>query len=99
MEQQRKKLRKARSYWVSPWLARRKLFGQWERLIHELARKDKSSCKNFLRVDRDLFMDILNKIGQFGPCIMKKCTFWREPLKPGLRLALTLRYLATGDNF
>ncbi|KAK4328602.1 hypothetical protein Pmani_001078 [Petrolisthes manimaculis] len=40
--------------------------------------------------------DILDRIGLR---IMKKGTFWREPLEPELRLALTLRYLATGDNF
>ncbi|KAK7108048.1 hypothetical protein V1264_015850 [Littorina saxatilis] len=29
--------------------------------------------------------------------ITKQQTHWRKPLAPGLKLAITLRYLATGD--
>ncbi|KAK3896273.1 hypothetical protein Pcinc_000017 [Petrolisthes cinctipes] len=57
-EEQRKRPRKEKGYWVRSWLARRKLFGQWERLVHEIPREDRSSFKNFLRVDQELFTQI-----------------------------------------
>lgn len=91
-----KRQRTKRSCWVRPWISRRRMYGQWEHLLQELITEDKSSFRNFLRVDEDLFNEILGRISQR---IRKKHTFWREPLEPGLRLAITLRYLATGDNY
>ena len=64
--------------------------------MRELLTEDQTSFTNFLRVDEDLFKEILQRV---TPRIEEQQTFWRQPLEPGLRLALTLRYLATGDNF
>ena len=33
------------------------------------------------------------------PRFQKKTTYCRKPLSPGLKLAITLRYLATGDSY
>ena len=33
------------------------------------------------------------------PRLQRKCTRWRQPTGPGLRLALTVRFLATGDSY
>lgn len=90
------KTAKARSCWVKPWLLRRTQFGQYERLMVELAAEDRTAFRNFLRVDPELFQELLDRV---GPIIEKKDTFMRKALEPGLRLAITLRYLATGDSY
>lgn len=91
-----KKPRKKRSCWTRDWVQRRKQFGQWENLLQELILEDKTSYRNFLRMDETTFTEILERI---RPRIEKQHTFWREPLEPGLRLSITLRYLATGDSY
>jgi hypothetical protein len=62
----------------------------------ELAQEDRDGYKNFQRVDPDLFHEILARV---GPRIEKQDTFMRKALEPGLRLAITLRYLATGNSY
>ena len=63
-----------RRFWCRTWLARRTLFGQYDHLLHELNREDSASYKNFLRVDADLFGEILDRI---TPAIKKKSTSFR----------------------
>ena len=41
-------------------------------------------------------MSLLNRLGER---ITKKDTWYRKALNPGLKLAITLRYLATGDSY
>jgi hypothetical protein len=84
-----------RRFWVRPWLERRPLLGQYDRLLKELHDEDPLSYKNFLRLEPDMFQEILLRI---GPKIQKD-TFFRRALDPGMKLAITLRYLATGDSY
>ncbi len=51
---------------------------------------------NFLRVEPELFLELLDRV---APRIEKQVTFMRKPLEPALRLAITLRYLATGNSY
>ena len=92
----RPRQRVRRTFWVKPWLLRRPIFGQYEHLLQELNREDVRSFKNFLRIPPELFHEMVERV---GPLIEKKDTFWRKALDPGLRLAITLRYLATGDSY
>ncbi|KAL5019833.1 hypothetical protein ScPMuIL_002725 [Solemya velum] len=93
----RRRRRTQRRFWCRPWLIRRTLFGQYDQLLHELNREDASGYyRNFLRVDADLFGEILDRI---TPAIRKSSTSFREPLEPGLKLAVTLRHLATGSTY
>lgn len=85
-----------RTCWSRSWLMRREVFGQYDTLMTELLREDLPGYKNFLRVCPELFNELLEKISHR---IEKQETFWRAPLSPGLRLAVTLRYLATGKCF
>ena len=63
-----------RRFWCRPWLARRTLFGLYDHLLHELNREDSASYNNFLRVDAELFGEILDRV---TPAIKKKSTSFR----------------------
>lgn len=88
--------RRPRAEWARKWLLRRETFGHWEQLVQELMDEDRSSFRNYHRVDVRMFEEILVRI---TPHIQKQQTFFRKPLPPGLRLSATLRYLATGESF
>jgi hypothetical protein len=88
--------RTQRTVWSRQWLLRRPTCGQYEKLLVELLEEDRASYKNFLRVDPDMFQELLQRV---GPYIEKQDTFFRKALEPGLRLAVVLRYLASGDSY
>ena len=95
----RRRGRTPRSCWVRPWLSedRRRQLGHYSTLLNrELRCEDVSTYTNYLRMPPDLFDEILEKI---TPIIARQDTRLRDALPPGLKLALTLRHLATGDNY
>ena len=81
---------------VRSWLSRRIQYGQYENLISKFPLEDARAFKDFLRVDQELFLELLRRV---GPRLEKRDSFMKKALKPGLRLAITLRYLATGDSY
>lgn len=85
-----------RRWWVRPWILERPLVGQYERLMRELTMEDRASFRNFVRVDPEMFQELLQRI---GPRIERRDTNYRKALQPGLKLAITLRFLATGDSY
>ena len=95
-EENQKSTRKPRSVWMWPYLQRRMEYGHYENLMQELSRECPELFKNFARMDRQLFDDIVERV---TPLIQKKTTFWRKPIPAGLRVAITLRFLATGDSY
>ena len=82
--------------WVRPWINRRRQFGAYNALMKELASEDPQSFRNFLRMDKQDFDELLLKV---TPFIQKQDTNMRESITPAERLSLTLRYLATGDSY
>jgi len=88
--------RKPRTVWVRNRLLRRNIFGQYHQLLTELHREDPQGYKNFLRITPALFHEMVEKV---TPQLEKKRTFMREPCEVGLKLATTLRHLATGDSY
>ena len=89
----KKKKRKIRSCWSRDWLINRPLFGAYHCLLQELADEDTQAAKNFLRMSQENFSELLEIV---GPHIQKQDTVMRQPVKSAERLAITLRYLATG---
>lgn len=87
--------RRRRRWWVKPWLQRRALLGQYDRLMQELMQESHGDFKTFLRMEPDMFREILHRV---APRIVKR-TDCRAPLEPGLKLAITLRFLATGNSY
>lgn len=85
--------KKPRSCWVSPWLKGRREQGAYENLMRELALDDGEAYRRFIRMDTATFEDLLQRV---APLITKRDTPFRRAIVAGERLAITLRYLATG---
>ncbi|XP_041359864.1 uncharacterized protein LOC121376099 [Gigantopelta aegis] len=64
--------------------------------MQELRLEDEGAFFHYLCMEPDLFDVLLQRV---GPRITKANTNWRESLQPGLKLAVTLRYLATGEKY
>jgi hypothetical protein len=89
----KKRARKHRTLWTQPWISRRLRMGAYHALIHELRSTDVRGYTSFLRMDPESFDLLLQKL---GPIIAKEDTKLRLSIPAEERLAVTLRYLATG---
>ena len=92
----RRRGRQARNVWVRDWISRRPEQGLYDRLMVELRNEDPRSFQNFMRMPPAMFDEIVQRL---TPRITKATTNWRAPLDPGLKVALTLRHLASGANY
>jgi len=68
----------------------------YNQLMVELRREDPASFQNFLRIQSEMFDELLARV---GPRITKHDTNYRKALDPGTKLAATLRHLASGDTY
>ena len=82
--------------WVLPWLARTPNLVQYSRLVKELENKDSKDFRNFLRMDYKMYQEILSYTEHRNK---PKKSKYREPLSPGIKLTITLRYLVSGDSY
>jgi len=63
--------------------------------MNELQVEQRGGFKAFLRMEADVFTEILTRIeGR-----ITKSSAARPPLMPGIKLAITLRFLATGNSY
>jgi hypothetical protein len=87
-----------RRIWCRPWLGvdRRFAFGQFSQLMPELRREDPASYINFVRMTPDLFDELVDRL---SPGLTKQDTHYRNALQPALKVAITLRHLATGERY
>lgn len=91
-----------RRFWVRPSLRKRNEYGI-EKLLADLRKDDiglrgemRSSFQNFLRMSSENFEDLIQVV---GPAIYKRNTNYRNAISVEERLAITLRFLATGDSY
>ena len=91
-----KKTRKRRSDWVKPWLRRRESHGFYAQLLGELRLEEPDIYKNYLRMTAENFDEILSLI---KTDICKKDTLMRDSVPPEIQLAITIRFLATGNSY
>ena len=68
-EQQARRVRRRRRWWVKPWLLQRTLYGQYDTLMPELMRTCAGDFKSFLRIEPEMFREMLDRV---GPRITKK---------------------------
>ena len=82
------------AFWVRPWLfiPRRLMYGHYHRLTWEFRMKDTASFCNFMRMEPQMFDELVDRITLHD-------TNWRKALEPGLKVAVTLIYLASDDRY
>ena len=94
-EEQQPEARRRR-IWCREWLLRRSIHGDYHHLLGELHREDQKGFKNYLRIQPHLFNEMVERL---TPRLAKVETKLRHPLPVGLKLAVTLRFLATGNSY
>ena len=67
--------RRQRRFWIRPWIGRRRQFGLYDQLLVELRNEDQSAFKNFMRMQPEMFDELLTRV---GPRITKQNTTYRE---------------------
>jgi len=93
LEHDERSKKRKRTVWVADWLGRRERQGAYLNLLVELREEDPEKHRLWIRMDTDTFYDLLHRV---EPLITKQNTTMRDAISAGERLALTLRYLATG---
>ena len=96
LKNKRIKKKAARTIWIRQWICRRPHLGLYDRLLVELRREDPKAFKNFMRMPPEMYDEIVEKL---TPALTKTKTKWRDPLEPGLKVAITLRHLAAGTKY
>ena len=75
----------------------RKISGHYTKLVlRSRTLRDTETFKDFLRMTPETFDSLLRLI---GPSLLRQDTKMKEAISPSERLAVTLRYLATGMYF
>lgn len=97
---QRRHGRRPRSVWVSRLLSQRDTRGVWHNIIPHLetvtGSRVRGTFSNYFRMDEACFQELLTRV---SPLIRRTDTVMRPAILPQQRLAVTLRYLATGCSF
>ena len=78
------------------WLKRRQGLGVIETLLAGLQLEDECNYKDYLRMTSENFEEIFQLIKDD---IRKENTKIREPIPPRLKLAVTIRFLSTGESY
>ncbi|KAK9744033.1 hypothetical protein QE152_g8135 [Popillia japonica] len=86
--------KRKRRWWQRQFLQNGTYYG--DNLMAELLLNDGSSFRNFVRLTKSDFEEVLCLV---GPKIFKKNTNYGAAIPPSIRLMVALRYLATEDSF
>lgn len=97
-DEKTEKKRAPRQEWMLDWLLQRPSLGAHNTVLQEFRNTEnqKHLFKNFLRMDERTFEELLAMV---TPLIQKQDTNMRKAITPSERLAVTLRFLATGDSY
>ena len=88
---------KKKRWWVRPWISRRRQMGAFLHLMQELHLTCPEDYSRFLRMDRDVFYELVDRLRI--PLTAASSEWQRQPLIPELKLAITLRYMASGESY
>ena len=104
---------RSRRVWVRSIFRRRQEYGEFHHLLQELRLSDPENHFRYLRMSKQTFDNLLEKVSHSNfiflyTCIHKQVSpllthrHWGSINRPGIspaeRLALTLRFLATGNS-
>lgn len=93
LRKRRNRRQRQRRTWCRQWIANHDRQGAYCNLVKELHDGDSTSFTNFLRVPKHLFEDLVSRIYDR---LQHRDTNLRPAISVQERLALTLRFLATG---
>ena len=88
--------RRRHNMWVRPWLLQREERGAYHNIMAELYAADIPGFTNFTRMTPEFFEMIKTRL---EPRLARQATNYRAPISVGEKLALTIRYLATGESY
>lgn len=89
-----KKRKRTRKFAIRPIYQRRVQQGEYHNLLQELRLQDAESHFRYLRMSKETFDQLLTRV---KPLLTRRRKYSRE-ISPAQRLAITLRYLATGNS-
>ncbi|CAH1992755.1 unnamed protein product [Acanthoscelides obtectus] len=92
----KKQERRKRRFWIHPILKKRGELGAFHTLVKNQLREDEAKFYNYFRMQKTTFDKLLQKLSQK---LKHQDTNMRQSIPPAERLAVTLRYLATGATF
>jgi cob(I)alamin adenosyltransferase len=90
-----KKKKKQRRVWTKTWLLNRNQFSHMS-LLAELATNEPQDFKNYLRMNEESFVELLERVTQH---IEKKDSAMRQSIPAKERLVATLHFLASGRSY
>lgn len=94
LKTQKKSNRKRKRWYIRSFLAKRRLEGAYSSLMNDL--RFRSGYENFVRMSYTNFEHLLHLV---APLIIKDRRSRKDNVSPGEQLAVTLRFLATGDSY
>lgn len=86
---------KNRRCWVKEWFKKREQLSHVA-LLNEISLTDAEDFNNYFRMDEATYDSLLNMV---TPFLKRQDTVMRKSISVNERLAVTLRYLATGRTF
>lgn len=92
----RRKQNKKKRMWARNWIRNRETENTTQNLIRDLRNDGVNGFETFFRISPDQFDELLSKV---GPFIAKQDTKMRKAISAETRLAITLRFLASGDSY
>ena len=87
--------RRQRTIWIRSWLANRQEKSAHNNILAELRLTDGEHFRKYLRMNTETYQELLESI---RPYITKQMTPLRKPISPEEQLAVTIRYLASGES-
>ena len=81
--------------WLS-WIKRRNEPGAFHQVVQEMLTEDKPVFQNYFQMNKEKLFELVRSL---QPTISKQDTVLRESIKADNRVAVTLRYLVTGETF
>ena len=88
--------RRRHNMWVRPWLLQREERGAYHNIMADLYATDIPGFTNYMRMAPEFFEMIKTRL---EPHLARQATNYRAPISVGEKLALTIRYLATGESY